>query len=88
MDTPPKFDPSGFSTDPGAQRIDKPWGYEILLTPKGKPQLGYTEAQNSSRLVTDVEDVRILAAQYGSIRAQALTMQESLALIKKMLGEL
>jgi transcriptional regulator with XRE-family HTH domain len=63
-------------------------GSFILLTPKGKPQLGYTEAQNSSRLVTDVEDVRILAAQYGSIRAQALTMQESLALIKKMLGEL
>jgi hypothetical protein len=63
-------------------------GSFILLTPKGKPQLGYTEAQNSSRLVTDPEEVRILAAQYGSLRAQALTMQESLALIKKMLGEL
>lgn len=63
-------------------------GSFILLTPKGKPQLGYTEAQNSSRLVTDPEGVRILAAQYGSIRAQALTMQESLALIEKMLGEL
>ncbi|WP_123964757.1 helix-turn-helix transcriptional regulator [Streptomyces sp. TLI_185] len=63
-------------------------GSFILLTPKGKPQLGYTEAQNSSRLATDPEDVRILAAQYGSLRAQALTMQESLALIKKMLGEL
>lgn len=63
-------------------------GSFILLTPKGRPQLGYTEAQNSSRLVTDPEEVRILAAQYGSIRAQALTMQESLALIEKMLGEL
>ena len=63
-------------------------GSFILLTPKGKPQLGYAEAQNSSRLATDPEEVRILAAKYGSIRAQALTMQESLALIVKMLGEL
>jgi transcriptional regulator with XRE-family HTH domain len=60
----------------------------ILLTPKGKAQVGYTEAQNSSRLLTDAEDVRILAARYGSIRAQALTMRESLDLINSMLGEL
>ncbi|MER6630660.1 helix-turn-helix transcriptional regulator [Streptomyces sp. NPDC000987] len=63
-------------------------GSFILLTPKGKSQLGYTEAQSSSRLITDAEEVRILAAQYGSIRAQALTMQESLALIEKMVAEL
>jgi transcriptional regulator with XRE-family HTH domain len=60
----------------------------ILLTPKGKAQVGYTEVQNSSRLLTDTEDVRILAARYGSIRAQALTMRESLDLINSMLGEL
>ncbi|MEV7063703.1 helix-turn-helix transcriptional regulator [Streptomyces collinus] len=60
----------------------------ILLTPKGKARVGYTEVQNSSRLVTDTEDVRILAARYGSIRAQALTMRESLDLINSMLGEL
>lgn len=63
-------------------------GSFILLTPKGKPQLGYTEAQSSSRLITDAEEVRILAAQYGSIRAQALTMQESVVLIEKMVAEL
>nr|WP_324784608.1 helix-turn-helix transcriptional regulator [Streptomyces sp. H51] len=63
-------------------------GSFILLTPKGKSQLGYVEAQSSSRLVTDAEEVRILAARYGSIRAQALTMQESLALIEKMVAEL
>nr|WP_308180191.1 helix-turn-helix transcriptional regulator [Streptomyces sp. DH20] len=63
-------------------------GSFILLTPKGKPQLGYVEAQSSSRLVTEAEEVRILAARYGSIRAQALTMQESLALIEKMVAEL
>ncbi|WBO69396.1 DUF5753 domain-containing protein [Streptomyces camelliae] len=62
-------------------------GSFILLTPKGKPQLGYTEAQSSSRLITDPEEVRILAARYGSLRAQALTMRESLALIENLLGE-
>lgn len=59
-----------------------------LLTPKGKPQVGYMEVQNTSRLVTDPEDVRILAARYGCLRAQALTPKESLAFIEKMLGEL
>ncbi|MEU3895557.1 helix-turn-helix transcriptional regulator [Streptomyces sp. NPDC045251] len=63
-------------------------GAFILLTPKGKRQVGYTEVQDSARLSTDPEEVRILAARYGSIRAQALTMRESLDLIKSMLGEL
>lgn len=62
-------------------------GAFILLTPKGKRQVGYAETQDSAHLSTDPEDVRILAARYGSIRAQALTMQESLDLIKSMLGE-
>lgn len=62
-------------------------GSFVLLTPQGKGQLGYTEVQSSSRLITDPEEVRILAARYGSIRAQALTMQESLALIENLLGE-
>ncbi|MEU8652934.1 helix-turn-helix transcriptional regulator [Streptomyces sp. NPDC048737] len=59
----------------------------VLLTPKGKSQVGYTEAQSSSSLVVEHEEVRVLAARYGSIRAQALTMQESLALIESLLGE-
>ncbi|WP_409238002.1 helix-turn-helix domain-containing protein [Streptomyces sp. PA5.6] len=62
-------------------------GAFVLLTPKGKTQLGYTEAQSSSRLIADPEEVRILAARYGSIRAQALTMRESLALIENILKE-
>lgn len=59
-------------------------GAFILLTPKGKPQVGYTEVQNHSRLATDAEEVRILAARYGTIRAQALTPRESLELIEGM----
>ncbi|WSJ71860.1 helix-turn-helix transcriptional regulator [Kitasatospora sp. NBC_01250] len=60
----------------------------VLLTPKGKPQLGYIEVQSFSHLTKDPEEVRILAAQYGSLRAQALTPLETQALIEKMLGEL
>ncbi|MBO3677484.1 helix-turn-helix transcriptional regulator [Streptomyces sp. NEAU-YJ-81] len=56
----------------------------ILLTPKGKPQAGYIEARNHARLATDAEEVRILAARYGTIRAQALTPGESLELIERM----
>lgn len=62
-------------------------GSFILLTPKGKPQLGYTEIQNHSRLATDAEEVRILAARYGTVRAQALTPRESLELIERMQTE-
>lgn len=59
----------------------------ILLTPKGKPQVAYLEVQHVSRLVTDPDEVRILSARYGSLRAQALTPEESLTLIEKMLGD-
>lgn len=33
----PQFDPSGFSVQPRARRVEKPWGYEILLAPEGLP---------------------------------------------------
>ncbi|MEU1692953.1 helix-turn-helix domain-containing protein [Streptomyces hirsutus] len=59
-----------------------------LLTPKGKPQVAYLEVQHFSRLITDREEVRLLAAKHGSIRGQALTPRESLSLIEKMLGDL
>lgn len=59
----------------------------ILLTPKGRPPVAYLEVQSVSRLITDSEDVRLLAARYGSIRGQALAPRESLTLIERMLGE-
>ncbi|MFB0617014.1 helix-turn-helix domain-containing protein [Streptomyces sp. AGS-58] len=58
-----------------------------LLTPKGKEQVGYMESHGYPRLITDREEVRVLGARYGIIRAQALTPDESLALIEEMLGE-
>ncbi|MCF2525873.1 helix-turn-helix domain-containing protein [Yinghuangia soli] len=58
-----------------------------LLTPKGRPQVAYLEVQSESILITDAEEVRILASRFGSIRGQALTPVESLAVIEKLVGE-
>jgi transcriptional regulator with XRE-family HTH domain len=62
-------------------------GQLLLLEPKNGPTVGHIEAHNSSRVITDRNEIRTLEAQYGIIRAQALTPRESLAFIEKVLGE-
>ncbi|MBV6696805.1 helix-turn-helix transcriptional regulator [Kitasatospora aureofaciens] len=62
-------------------------GSFILLTPNGSPPIGYVAAQHVNRLITDPVEVRNMAARYSSIRAQALSLSESLALIEQILGE-
>ncbi|WP_181412318.1 helix-turn-helix domain-containing protein [Streptomyces griseorubiginosus] len=62
-------------------------GSFTLLIPKGREQVAYMEIQGYPRLITDREEVRVLAARYGIIRAQALNPYESLDLIEKMLEE-
>ncbi|UUN27468.1 helix-turn-helix transcriptional regulator [Streptomyces sp. FIT100] len=62
-------------------------GAFILLTPKGRQQVAYTEIQGHSRLITDQDEVRVFAERYGIMRARALSPRESLSLIDKMLGE-
>jgi mannose-6-phosphate isomerase len=60
MDSPPKFDPGGFSTTPGGKRITKPWGYEILLTPEDAPyaaKLIHVEA--GKRISLQIHDTKI-----------------------------
>jgi transcriptional regulator with XRE-family HTH domain len=59
-----------------------------LFTPKGKPQVAYVESYGRGHIISDAEEVRVMAAWYGSIRAHALTPRESVALIEKMLGDL
>jgi mannose-6-phosphate isomerase len=39
-DSPPSFDPSEFSNNPYAKKIDKPWGYELHWVPEDKPYMG------------------------------------------------
>ncbi|WP_369182702.1 helix-turn-helix domain-containing protein [Streptomyces sp. Y1] len=58
-----------------------------LLTPPGRPQIAYVEVQHVNRLITDPEEVRRMAARYGTLRGQSLNVRESLALIEKILGE-
>jgi hypothetical protein len=72
------------------ERDDHPGleGAFTLLMPKGRAQVAYFESHGHARLVTDTEEVRLLAARYGSIRAQALGFGESRELIEKLLGDL
>jgi transcriptional regulator with XRE-family HTH domain len=49
--------------------------------------VGYSEAQLTSRVITQPTEVQILELRYGIIRAQALTPRESLAFIEKVLGD-
>ncbi|MGW4313891.1 helix-turn-helix domain-containing protein [Streptomyces sp. NPDC004491] len=59
-----------------------------LITRRSGDQLAYLEVQGRSILLTDRDEVRSVAARYGIIRSQALTPQESLVFIEKLLGEL
>ena len=40
MQEAPHFDPSGFTNEPYAKRVEKPWGYEIHWVPEGLPYMG------------------------------------------------
>ncbi|MFC4609088.1 Scr1 family TA system antitoxin-like transcriptional regulator [Streptomyces maoxianensis] len=62
-------------------------GAFILLTPKGRQQVAYTESYGHPRLIIDTDEVCVFSERYGSMRAQALTPRESLTLIEKLLGE-
>ncbi|MFE2064931.1 helix-turn-helix transcriptional regulator [Streptomyces sp. NPDC059467] len=57
---------------------------QLLKLRDGKT-LGHLEVQFLSRLVSDPREVQTLETNYGMIRAQALTPQESLAFIEKAL---
>ncbi|MFD8588657.1 helix-turn-helix domain-containing protein [Streptomyces sp. NPDC059637] len=58
-----------------------------LMETERQQRFAYVEVQNVSRLQTERAMVRALEAQYGIIRAQALTPRESVAFIEKLLGE-
>ncbi|MWA12803.1 helix-turn-helix domain-containing protein [Streptomyces sp. BA2] len=59
-----------------------------LLTPKKQQQVAYMEIHTYPRLITVLEEVRVLAVRYGILQSEALTPRDSLTLIEKMLGEL
>ena len=54
------FDRSDFTVRPLARRIDKPWGYEILLTPEGAPYAAkLIHVQAGKRLSLQVHDTKV-----------------------------
>ena len=57
---------------------------QLLKLQDGKT-LGHLEVQFLSRLITDPREAQTLEINYGMIRAQALTPQESLTFIEKVL---
>ncbi|MFI0716222.1 helix-turn-helix domain-containing protein [Streptomyces inhibens] len=58
-----------------------------LLKLKDGSTVGYSEAQLTSRVVSQPKEVQVLELRYGIIRSQALTPRESLAFIEKLRGE-
>jgi transcriptional regulator with XRE-family HTH domain len=59
---------------------------EILKFPDGTA-VGRSDGAFNGRPTSDPKQLRILELRYGTIRAQALSPQESLALVERMLGE-
>ncbi|CAL9493979.1 hypothetical protein SUDANB145_03278 [Streptomyces sp. enrichment culture] len=58
-----------------------------LLKLKDGSTVGLVEAPLTNRVLSDPRDTTVLDVRYGSIRSQALTPRESLALIEKLRGE-
>lgn len=62
-------------------------GSFTLIETRSAQRIAYAEVQKSSHLYTERTPVRELEAQYGIIRAQALTPRESMAFVEGLLGE-
>jgi mannose-6-phosphate isomerase-like protein (cupin superfamily) len=55
-----EFDPTTFSLEPLARRIDKPWGYEILLSPSDVPYTAkLIHVKAGKRLSLQVHDTKV-----------------------------
>src|SRR4026209_1757440 len=54
------FDQGTFSLEPRARRIDKPWGYEILLTPPDAPYTAkLIHVRAGKRLSLQLHDTKV-----------------------------
>ncbi|MFN8523168.1 MAG: cupin [Chloroflexota bacterium] len=59
-DSPPEFDKTEFSTSPVSQRIEKPWGFEVLLSPPGQPYVSkLIHVDAGKRLSLQIHDVKV-----------------------------
>jgi len=52
-----KFDPTNFSNNPYAKRVEKPWGYELHWVPADKPYMGKViHINKGARLSLQIHD--------------------------------
>jgi mannose-6-phosphate isomerase len=57
---PPSFDQAGFSLSPRGRRVDKPWGFEVLLTPDDAPYAAkLIHVRAGKRLSLQVHDLKV-----------------------------
>ena len=55
-----QFSPDGFSLQPNARRIEKPWGYEVLLSPPDAPYTAKLIHVNAGkRLSLQLHDTKV-----------------------------
>jgi mannose-6-phosphate isomerase-like protein (cupin superfamily) len=60
MSTSPNFDPATFSLQPLQRRIDKPWGYEVLLSPADAPYASkLIHVRAGKRLSLQLHDTKV-----------------------------
>src|ERR1700694_3198236 len=54
------YDPVAFSLEPHSRRVDKPWGYEILLTPPDAPYTAkIIHVRAGKRLSLQLHDTKV-----------------------------
>lgn len=64
--------------------VDGP--FTLLETPDHQ-HVAYTESQRGSQWVSDADEVSILSRKYAMLRTQALTTQDSMGLLDRLVGE-
>ncbi|MFJ9648829.1 Scr1 family TA system antitoxin-like transcriptional regulator [Streptomyces sp. NPDC101206] len=61
--------------------------FTLLETPDHQ-HLGYSESQRGSHLISDADEVSIMARRYAMLRTQALNTEQTRGLLDRLLGEL
>ncbi|MFH8559920.1 Scr1 family TA system antitoxin-like transcriptional regulator [Streptomyces sp. NPDC017988] len=58
---------------------------QLLETPENK-WFAYSEGQRSGQLISDPKEISVLQMRYAKMRAQALSFEDSMSLLKRMRG--
>ncbi|MBZ4019389.1 helix-turn-helix domain-containing protein [Streptomyces purpurogeneiscleroticus] len=60
----------------------------VLLETPDHVHLAYSETQRGGQLISDQDEVSVLARKYAMLRTEALTPEETKSLLDRLLGEL